>query len=456
MKLPSRHKCLQNVKRFVLSGFLPGLLATLCASGCGGSGEPADGKVHLQFSTWGSAQEMTVTRSLVAEFERTHPNIKVEIIHIPDNYDQKLHILIAGGIAPDVMFINSIEFPVYALPGVFLDLNPLIQEHAKDPDAVSASHFYDGSLKAFTWYNDKGQPSLEALPRDISDLVVFYNKDLFRAAGLDAPTANWNWDEFVSDAQKLTIDRDKDGRIDQFGVSFYDNVNPQGHIYWMPFVWSAGGDIFSPDYKELTLTEDHALAGIQFYAALRNYYHVAPTKIESGASKMSDLFLQQKLGMLVSGRWSVPFLREKAPFQWDVAPLPVGPGGYSRTGIDASGYAIASSTRHPEESYELIAFLESQPALTTVTQSGLIVPARKDVAESPVFLDNRLAPAHSRVFLDALEYGVPTRTSPRWNEISEVLGLALEPVWDGDENVSAQQALEKVKPEVDRMLEIAR
>jgi multiple sugar transport system substrate-binding protein len=156
--------------------------------------------------------------------------------------------------------------------------------------------------------------------------------------------------------------------------------------------------------------------------------------------------------MMVNGRWSVPVLREQAKFRWDVVPFPVGPSGKSRVGIDASGYAVSAKTQHPKESVELIEFLLSRKAIEQVTASGLIVPARPDVAESDLFLAPNQAPAHGRAFLDVIADGVPTHTSPRWNELSEELGLALDPVWDGAK--TAEVAVKAVKSKLEHLLEV--
>lgn len=164
---------------------------------------------------------------------------------------------------------------------------------------------------------------------------------------------------------------------------------------------------------------------------------------------MSQLFLQQKLAMMVSGRWSVPVLREQAKFRWDVVPLPNGPAG-SRVGIDASGYGISTQSQHPQESWALIRFLLSKEALLKVAASGLIVPAREDVANAPGFLNPGAAPVHSAAFIEVIAKGVPTHTPPRWNEFSEELGLALDPVWEGKQ--TPQVALQHAKPRLEKIL----
>jgi multiple sugar transport system substrate-binding protein len=426
------------------------LVFLVLGSLCGCVKKP-DGKVHIQLSSWGSAQEVSVLKSLLKEFEATHPQVQVELLHIPENYYQKLQLLVAGDLTPDVIFTNSISFPVYASQGIFMDLRPLLAKQAAGVEGLSLStkYFYPAALQAFTWKTAEGKEILGALPRDVSNVAIFYNRELFQRAGIPEPSANWTWAQFLETAKKLTLDTNNDGDPDQFGISFYSKPP----LFWLPFVWSAGGDLFSPDLRQVTLNSPAAIKGLQFYADLRNQWHVAPKKVESGGVTMSQLFLQQKLAMMVNGRWSVPVLREQAKFQWDVAPLPVGPGGKSRVGIDASGYAISAKTPHPQACFELVRFLLSQKAIAAVTESSLIVPARRDVAESALFLAPGQAPAHGRVFLDSIPDGVPTRTPPRWNELVEELGLALEPVWDGQQD--AASAVKSVKPKLQHLLEVS-
>jgi multiple sugar transport system substrate-binding protein len=417
----------------------------LMLAGCGKSAEKG---VSLQLSTWGSAQEVAVLKSLLAEFEKTHPDVHVDLLHIPENYYQKLHILVAGDMTPDVIFTNSISFPIYASQGIFMDLQPYLT-NSKKSAGLKREDFYPAALKAFNWQTADGKQMLGALPRDISNVVIFYNRDLFAKAGVPEPKAGWTWEQFRETADQLTVDQNNDGDPDQFGISFYSTPP----LFWLPFVWSAGGNLFSDDLKQVTLDQPEAVKGLQYYADLRNQWHVAPKKVESGGATMSQLFMQQKLAMMVNGRWSVPVLRDQAKFRWDVVPLPVGPSGKSRVGIDASGYAISAKTPHPKESLALVEFLLSRPAIEKVTESGLIVPARPDVAVSSLFLSPRQAPAHGRVFLDVISDGVPTHTPPRWNELSEELNLALEPVWDGTQN--AALAVQAVKPRLQHLLEVS-
>lgn len=411
-------------------------------SGCSGWWQHAGQRdlVTVQLSSWGSAQEVAVLQRLLQTFEALHPGIRVELLHIPENYYQKLHILIAGGQMPDVVFINSFYFPVYAAHGVFVDVGPFLTTGKKTSGVLSKGDFYASSLQAFMW-----DGMLGAIPRDISNLVVFYNVDLFRKTAVDLPTADWTWQDFLACARKFNRDVDGDGVRDTYGVSFYRKPP----LFWLPFVWSAGGALFDNSLSSVRLNEPAAQQGLQFYADWRNRYHIAPGTAESGSMQMSQLFLQQRLAMMVSGRWSVPLLRKQADFNWDVVPLPKGPDG-SRVGIDASGYALSAQSKHPEESWELIAFLNSQEAQQAFAESGLIVPARRDVAGSEAFLGLSEPPAHASAFLEVIETGVPTHVPPRWNEVSEELTLALEPVWDGKQTVA--EAVAGVTPKIRRLL----
>ena len=73
----------------------------------------------IKFSSWGSESEVRILRPLIAEFEEKNPDIKIEFIHIPKNYFQKLHLLFASNLAPDVIFVNNINGIIYADAGLF-------------------------------------------------------------------------------------------------------------------------------------------------------------------------------------------------------------------------------------------------------------------------------------------------------------------------------------------------
>ncbi|MBF2055335.1 MAG: sugar ABC transporter substrate-binding protein [Candidatus Sericytochromatia bacterium] len=412
--------------------FLRGLcLAVLfCLSAC----TPRQPEGVIRLSTWGSPEEMAILKPLLQRFE-VQSGLKVELMHIPDKYFQKLHALLAANLAPDVMFVNNIQFPVYASNGAFLDLGPRLAAS----DTLKEADFFPQSLDSFRW---EGQ--LQALPRDVSNLVIFYNRDLFDAAGLPYPRADWTLTEMFDTAQKLSGPPDAQGQRQRFGISFSDYF-----LFWLPYVWSAGGDIFDASRSRLTLNEPAALAGLQQYADLRHQLGAAPKSAEAGSLSMSQLFMQQKLAMNLNGRWAVPLYRQNLEFNWDIVPFPQGPAG-SIVDADASGWVISSQTRQPEAAWQLVSFLAGQQAAEAFSKPGLIIPARRDVAYSETFLTPGQPPASAHYFLEAIDSGRPVPAVPYWNAVLEQINQALEPVWEG--RLTAEEALKGLEQRVDPLL----
>ena len=129
----------------------------------------------VEFATWGGTEDLEIYEALIEEFESENPDIIVDLIHIPSagDYEQNLATLIAAGAAPDVFFINNISLPGFAAQGAFMPLEQFADE-------AFLEDFFPGHLDAFRY-----QGELMALPRDISNLVLFYNQDLFAEAGLE-------------------------------------------------------------------------------------------------------------------------------------------------------------------------------------------------------------------------------------------------------------------------------
>jgi len=402
--------------------FLFVLIFLLILSGCAKKPE----KTVIKFSSWGSETEVSIIKPILKEFEAKNSDIKVEFIHIPKNYFQKLQLLIASNLTPDVMFINNIDGSLFIQNNIFLDLN----QYLKNDNLISKKDFFPEALKAF-----KYKSSLYALPRDISNLVIYYNKDIFDKFHVSYPDNNWDFKEFLVTARKLTKDLNDDKKTDIFGTGFEDLS-----LFWMPFLWSNGGGIVSPDLKTVLIDKPESLEAIQFYADLRNKYHVAPTASEAGSAKMMQLFMQGKLAMQINGRWSVPRLRKDVNFRWDIAEFPKGKAG-SIVDADASGWAISKMSVHKAESWRLIKFLASKNVCLSFTKSGLVVPARVDVANSDIFLSKNLSPENSELFVKIIPGSIPTPAPENYPEIMDTVNTALEPVWNG--NLTAKQAVNK-------------
>ena len=351
--------------------------------------EPSDTREVIKFASWGSKSEVAIIKPILKHFEEENPDIRVDFMHIPQNYFQKIHLLFASNTAPDVIFINNLYLPLYANAGL---LEPLAAD----------DNFYRKSLEALSWKN-----TLYAIPRDISMLVIFYNRDLFRKNGIPFPNDNWTFNDFVKTAQKLTHDG-------TFGVSFDEEA-----MYYLPYLMSEGGGILSDDLSRMIIDSPESQKGLNFYANLRKKYHVAPLREESASATMAQMFLQGKIAMHLTGRWLVPKYREVAEFDWDIARFPKGDKG-SIVPLDASGWAISKDSKHKDAARKLVYYLSSKESSKQFTKSGLIVPARKDVAETTTFLDNQ-KPHNSRLFINIIEDAKPTPVSVDYKEIQDNL-----------------------------------
>ena len=223
--------------------------------------------------------------------------------------------------------------------------------------------------------------------------------------------------EFLKTAQKLTK------RPDIFGVSFEEDL-----MFYLPFLMSEGGGVLSDDLSKNIINDEKSQKGLRFYADLRKKYHAAPLKSESASATTAQMFLQGRLGMQISGRWLVPKYREEANFDWDIAPFPKGAAG-SVVPLDSSGWAVAKSSKHKSEAVLLIKYLSSKENIEKMTESGLIVPARIDAANSKYFLDDK-KPLHAKVFLDVIKTSKPTPVSVNYNEVTDKMKTYTEKLFN--------------------------
>jgi multiple sugar transport system substrate-binding protein len=400
-----------------------GMKATSCAALAAvmllGAGA-ARAETEITYQLWGSPQEGEVWQKVAAAFEAQHPDIKVKVeVNDWDSYWEKIRVLMAGGTPPDVFAMDAPLYPDWQSRGVLLNLQPYI-----DAEPGLLDDVYPITLEAY-----KTKDGYFGLPRDFQTIVLYYNKDMFDAAGVAYPNDSWTYDDFRKAAKALTKDTNGDGTIDQWGF-WAEVVDPEP--YWGPVVWSYGGDIVDIAKGKTLIGSDPAMQAWHFINDMWLGDKSMPTT-EQLQQYGTDGFQAGIAAMGVSGHWSVPDYAP-AKFKWAVAPLPKGPAGRV-TSVNSAGFVIAKASKHPKEAWEFVKFAFGPVGQAELAKIGLAVPVRKSVAESPAYLQQTSAPIDHKLFIDALAYAHLKPTFRGYEEWSAAVGDALNGAWTGASSV---------------------
>jgi multiple sugar transport system substrate-binding protein len=386
------------------------------------------GRHTVSFLVFGDPEEFAAYEQLVAAFEEEHPDINVELGHIPSQgeYRQRLATDFSAGQPPDVMLLNYRRFATFAAQGGLEPLEPYLAES----EIIQASDFFEPTIAAFQLDGE-----LWCIPQNISSLVVYYNKDLFDAAGVPYPAPGWTRDDFLAAARALTKDLDGDGVTDQYGVGIEPTI-----FRLAPFVWQNGGDIVDDRERptRLTLDSPEVLAAFQWFVDLQLKEKVAPDAVAESAEDRETRFLNGRLGMIFESRRATPTFRTITDFEWDIAPLP---RGDQESGIlHSDAYCMANLTEDKEAAWTFIEYANSEAGQTVIAHSGRTVPSLKAVAASEAFLDPSKPPASSQVFLDTIPMlgQVPLMTT--WVAIEEASSQEIERAFYGQATVEEAAA----------------
>jgi multiple sugar transport system substrate-binding protein len=378
----------------------------------------------LSFMVFGDPAEVQAYQDVVTAFEVRNPGVKVELINIPgqSDYRKRLAADFAAGTPADVVLMNYRRFSPYAAKGALESLDPYLAKSA----LISPQDFYPTALDAFGW-----QGKIMCIPQNLSSLVVYYNKNLFDQANLPYPKNDWNWDEFLEDAQALTRDLDGDGLPDQHGVGFEAVL-----ARFAPFIWQHGGEITNNDIKPTKLALDWPLSqeAITWVIDLQTNYHVMPDAKQEAAEDSESRFMNGRLGMYLNSRRVVPDLRQITAFDWDVAPLPR--EQHIASVLHADGYCMPSSVKNKELVWKFIEFANSPEGQRIVAATGRSVPSLRSVAESPAFLDPKQKPGNNRgAFLDMAPYIRALPGSLGWVDVEEAADQELTRALYGETSV---------------------
>ncbi len=398
-------------------------------------------KVFIRFAGWSAGEtEMKNYQKIIKMFEEKYPTVEVKYEVITQMFHENILASYGAGVAPDVFYLDSSWAPIFIEKGALYPVSDLLGKDFLD-------QFYDFLLVPFKGSDGK----IYGVPKDWSMLMLFYNKKLFEQAGLTKPPETW--DELLEYAKIIT---EKTGVP---GLAIYLG----GFNRYMPVALSNGAPkpwFDSPDdaswFDDPVVKETMAWY-INLYLKGKVErekqglppYVVAPQDV--GAGWLGDAFGSQKVAMVISGNWMIPFLADQFPdfkygVDWDIAPLPKGKAGRVTMAYTVA-LAINAKTEHPKEAAEFVKFVtgrEGQRIL--VVKMGHTLPSIKGLEEDP-----NMWPQHKKSlsFVKLYDHIQIFLWGPKSGELEGTISDIMASAMRGE--ISIDEALNSMKQAVKEM-----
>ena len=349
-------------------------------------GTSDQGIIELRSISWAATPtEQEIVLKLVEEFNRQNPDILVRHEILPQQgYASVLLTSFAAGNAPDVFWVASSEARSYAARSVLLDLTPFIEK-----DGVDLNDFFPATLEP---YGVDGR--YYGLPNDACSCVMFYNKELFRKAGVPFPKEGWTWEEFLDACRSLTKDLDGDGQINQWAIAIPGDI-----LMILPFVYSNGGNVFDPSDPDVPLFDrPEAIEALDRVFQLALSGEVAPLRGQGGDQTERRGFQIGRMAMMISGWWDMTETDIYAPdLDYAVAPLPMMRS--KATQAFSTATVAYAQTPNPEAAWRFIDFMTGYEGQVARSETGMAGPSRRSVGKHPYFAGRH----NDQVFLDTME-----------------------------------------------------
>jgi multiple sugar transport system substrate-binding protein len=403
------------------------LLGAACgAPGAGGSGAPAggagpDGVVHLQKMAWGSALEKEAIEKGLELFHSQQPKIRVEYLHQPDAYDDKLQALLAAGTAPDVFKVNGNLYADYIVTGALRDITEQIKRDSVlgKPDYFIQPFEQERSTYKGKWYG---------IGSTAQERVLFYNVEVLKQGGVAPPPVDpekaWSWSELQQAARRLTV---RPGDLAERLGAHWPTAE------YGPAVVSNGGKIIDPKTLRFALDQPEAVDAIQRVADLTLKDRVAATTAEQQGGTDLQRLASGKYAMWVSGNWQL----------LDLAPLGFAYGAGVLPRLKRPATTMSSSTtsvwrdgKKQDAAWTLFRFLNTDDYQLPLVQKGLWNPSHSTLLSASGikrWLDPKVHPeGFERLVTEFMvKYGYADIPAVGVRKATTVLNEGLNQVWNG-------------------------
>lgn len=405
------------------AGLGAGALMAACApavapqGSAGGAASAQATAVELSFDMYNFDPWLKALDAMFATYMEQNPNVKVTVESAPwEEFWSRQEARLAAGNPADLSIGDSGFFGRYAHKGYYLDLEPLAES-----SALNLADWFEVTINDSRYDRTTGivgQGTLYGMPATFVGLVLYYNKDLFDAAGMAYPDDTWTRDRLTEAAVALT----KDGAGNSSGAAGFNRDDivqwglTQNLNYGMALhAWNNGGELLNAEQTQCLMTDPAVVEVYEWLDKLlhEQYAHPTPAQLEG----LPNPLQVGKVAMNMDGSWNLDYYVENLEFNWDIAPVPLGNKGLDRvTYAGTNTLHIFKDSAHIDEAWKLLQFMTGPEGMVYFAKTG--TPSLKETANSDAYLIGK--PENRAEAINLGNYGrnyYPGLKSDSWKQI---------------------------------------
>lgn len=383
------------------------------AVGCALGAASAE-KVSLTYWQYQYDSKVAEVNSLITAFEKANPDITIKQENFPyDSYISKVTSAVAAGQGPDVVNLYYGWLPQFTSGGY---LQPL------PPEAFPAKQLEADIGPLIT--SSKFQGKYWAMPTAVRTLAVFYNKDLFKAAGITHTPKTW--DELVADGSK--IQKVNNGRVQVAGIALQPNGQDH-HLFREVLTRQWGGKPYTTNFKTITYNSPAGLEAFKYYTSWISLGAATSGDdlFPGSGNPYRDAFIAGRAGMIFDGSFAIATIRSSAKFNWGTFELPTKTPGGLRSNFASywvNGITRGATGAKLDASVKFLKFMTSEATQRDWLKNVGEIPASTKLASDPVI---RKDPVYGP-FVAALPYAHATFFADEAGQRKAVVD-AMNSVW---------------------------
>ena len=386
--------------------------------------------VDLTFWHYWDGANGQALQKLIDQYQKEHPGVNIKAEFVPgSDLQTKLQTAITGKRTPSMAIADLTAMPNLVRSGALAALDPYIAK-----SKLNLQDYYAGPM-VYGRYNGKQY----SLPVSASNLGLFYNKDLFRQAGLDPNKPPKTWEDLVSMGKTIQAKTGKQG------YELFTQGGEGTTWQWQVFLWGAGGSFLNKTNTAAAFNGPAGVKALQFWTDLVN-----KDKVSSVAPW--GLFGRGEAAMVMDGSWMTQFFPEQVDFELGAAPFPYPKGMQPATNMGGEQVFVFNGDPATQQAaWDFVNWFSSTPVQVQWDRATGFMPVKKSVASAASYKNwvKNTRPL-LQPFVNSMTFANPRPPVPQYAQISDRVATAVQEALTG--RAGPQDALNRAAQDVDAIL----